>query len=222
MQFAEARILLFCRAPLAGQVKTRLARAIGAESAARWHRALAAHCLQSIAPARLAPLQLWCSPDTRHAFFARQQARFPLSLHTQHGHDLGARMSHALDSALREAEYALLIGSDCPALGGDYLRQALQALRDGAPAVIGPAEDGGYVLLGLRRNDGTLFEDMPWGSSRVLALTRRRLGPDRCELPTLWDVDFIEDLRRLRREAGRLALGDELRRLLAERHFVRG
>lgn len=214
MQFPEARILLFCRAPVAGQVKTRLARDIGNEAAMRWHQALTTHCLETVSAARLAPLQLWCSPDTRHDFFARQQARFSLSLHGQRGADLGARMSHAFDVALRDAGYALVIGSDCPALSGDYLRQALTALRAGAPAVIGPAEDGGYVMLGQRRNQPSLFEDMPWGTGAVFEKTCQRMGKGYLALPPLWDVDVIEDLQRLRREAEGLPLSNELRACL--------
>ncbi len=215
MQFPEARILLFCRAPVAGQVKTRLARVIGDEAAARWHRALATHCLETVAAAQLAPLQLWCSPDVRHDFFSRQQARLSLSLHGQRGADLGARMSHAFDVALADAGYALVIGSDCPALSADYLRQALSALREGAPAVIGPAEDGGYVMLGLRRNHRPLFEDMPWGTGAVFDTTCQRMAGDYLALPPLWDVDVVEDLWRLKREAEGLSLADELKARLS-------
>ncbi len=215
MQFPEARILLFCRAPVAGQVKTRLARTIGNEAAVRWHRALAMHCLETVAAAQLAPLQLWCSPDVQHNFFSRQQARFPLSLHGQSGPDLGARMSHAFDVALVDAEYALVIGTDCPVLSADYLHQALTALRDGAPAVIGPAEDGGYVMLGQRCNHQSLFEDMPWGTRTVFEKTCQRMAGDYLALPPLWDVDVVEDLRRLKREAECLPLSDALKGCLA-------
>jgi len=215
MQFPDARILLFCRAPVAGQVKTRLARSIGNAAALRWHRALAEHCLKAVAPAQLAPLQLWCSPDTHDDFFSRQRARFPLTLHGQSGPDLGARMSHAFDVALGDAEYALVIGTDCPALSADYLYQALAALRDGAPAVIGPAEDGGYVMLGLRRNHHPLFEDMPWGSNAVFEKTCQRMDDGYLALAPLWDVDVVEDLQRLKREADCLPLSDELKACLA-------
>ncbi len=215
MQFPEARILLFCRAPVAGEVKTRLARGIGHQAAARWHQALAKHCLESVSTAQLAPLQLWCSPDTRHDFFARQQARLSLSLHGQRGPDLGARMRHAFDVALADADYALVIGTDCPALSAGYLRQALAALRDGVPAVIGPAEDGGYVMLGLRRNQGPLFEAMPWGSDAVFETTCQRMAGDYRVLPPLWDVDVVEDLQRLKQEADKLKLSGELKRCLS-------
>ena len=215
MQFPEARILLFCRAPVAGQVKTRLARSIGDDAALRCHRALSTHCLETIIPAELAPLQLWCSPDTRHSFFAQQQARFDLSLHGQSGRDLGEKMSHAFDVALADAKYALVIGTDCPALSADYIRRALFALRDGAPAVISPAEDGGYALLGQRRNNPHLFEEIPWGTGAVFEMTRQRMPEDFLALPPLWDIDVVQDLQRLKRETGGLCLSAGLRDYLS-------
>ena len=207
--------MVFCRAPVAGRVKTRLARAIGAEAASRCHRALAEHCLETIASAALAPLQLWCSPDTRDAFFVHQQSRFELDLQPQSSGDLGEKMHAAFEVALRDADYAVVIGTDCPALDADYLHRALLALRNGAPAVIGPAEDGGYVLLGLRRNDRHLFTDIPWGSDAVFAMTRGRLPEDAQILPPLWDIDLVEDLQRLREGAAEMRLGRGLRGYLA-------
>ncbi len=95
----------------------------------------------------------------------------------------------------------LLIGTDCPALTCDHLRMAASALREGEDAVFLPAEDGGYVLVGLRRAEARLFTDMPWGSAEVMAETRRRLL--QCSMHwrepvLLWDVDGPEDIARLR------------------------
>jgi hypothetical protein len=91
----------------------------------------------------------------------------------------------------------------------DYLARAFALLDGGADAVVGPAEDGGYVLLGLRRMDKRLFEDMAWGTDRVLDQTRERLavlGWRWQELETLWDVDRPEDLERLM--SGTHSMGD--------------
>jgi glycosyltransferase A (GT-A) superfamily protein (DUF2064 family) len=104
--------------------------------------------------------------------------------------------------ALRRHPGAVLIGSDCPALRPSDLRAALRALRAGADAVLSPAEDGGYPLIGLRRVSRRLFDGVSWGSARVLEQTRRRLarlGWRWTELRTLWDVDRPEDVARLRR-----------------------
>ena len=82
-----------------------------------------------------------------------------------------------------------------------HLHQALAWLRQGQDAVLAPAEDGGYVLLGVRRVEPALFQDMPWGGPQVLDLTRQRLRRLRWrwrELETLWDIDRPEDLSRFR------------------------
>ena len=102
--------------------------------------------------------------------------------------------------ALAEHAHVLLIGADCPALTARHLCQARQALLGGADAVLAPAEDGGYVLMGLSRFDARLFEDIAWGSDGVLQETRARLralGWRWRELETLWDVDRPEDYERL-------------------------
>jgi rSAM/selenodomain-associated transferase 1 len=123
-----------------------------------------------------------------------------VSLHPQGEGDLGARMQRAFESALALSPRAILVGSDIPALSPRYLRDADQALGRGDDAAIGPAEDGGYVLIGLSRCDPELFRDIPWGRPEVLAETRRRLAAlswRSSELPVLWDVDRPEDLERL-------------------------
>ena len=108
-------------------------------------------------------------------------------------------MSNGVDEALGRGHAVVLVGTDCPALDGAYVRAALQALED-ADAVLGPAEDGGHVLLGLRRTATALFSNLPWGTDRVLEITRSRLamlGWVWVELPTLWDLDRPSDLLRL-------------------------
>ena len=109
-------------------------------------------------------------------------------------------MQTAAAGALQQGEIVLLIGVDCPALTPNHLARALSWLDQGADAVLGPAEDGGYVLLGLRRPAPAVFAEMPWGSERVLALTRERMARldwDWRELETLWDLDRPPDYERL-------------------------
>ena len=111
-------------------------------------------------------------------------------------------MYRAFKRVLRRHPYAVLIGSDCPALRPADLRAAARVLREGADAVFAPAEDGGYPLIGLRRVSRRLFDGIPWGDPQVLARTRRRLkslGWRWQELRTLWDVDRPEDVARLRK-----------------------
>lgn len=193
-------ILVFARAPVAGRTKTRLIPALGAEGAADLHRALTRHALGQAAAAAPERLQLWGTGEDPGGELAAWAREFGAELHAQPEGDLGARMQAALASALAHTDAALVIGSDCPWLDAATLRQAGAALA-GHDAVLGPADDGGYVLLGLRRVDPALFNGIPWGTERVLALTRERLasrGWHWQELVSRGDVDRPEDLTRLR------------------------
>lgn len=197
------RVVVFAKAPEPGKVKTRLIPALGKAGAAALHRRLVMHSLRAAQDAELGPVELWCAPDTHHAFFAECERDFGVSLHSQCEGDLGARMRRALETVLGRAVRAILVGSDIPALSAQYLRDAERALSHAHDAVIGPVEDGGYVLIGLARCDPELFRDIPWGEPEVLAETRRRIAALRwrcLELPTLWDVDRPEDLERLPEE----------------------
>lgn len=200
MRFPEARILIFCKAPLPGRVKTRLIPSLSPEQAAELHRQMALDTLAKVSRSRLCPAELWCAPDTVHPFFAQCGERFGVSLRPQRGKDLGERMHRALENALGRSAYALLMGSDIPSLTAAHLEEALSFLEQGADAVIGPAEDGGYVLIGLRRPQPALFENMPWGEDRVLEESRRRMHAMKMEwreLPVQWDIDRPGDLHRL-------------------------
>ncbi|HHH35252.1 MAG TPA: glycosyltransferase [Gammaproteobacteria bacterium] len=195
----QGRLLLFAKPPLTGRVKTRLAARLGTIRATAVHRLLLEHALET---ARCAPCpaELWCAPPVAHPHLRSRARRLGLPLQRQRGRDLGARMAHAFRATLRHHRPALLMGSDCPLLEAGQLQQALAVLEAGRDAVLIPAEDGGYVLLGLRRHAPRLFRDMPWGGAEVLARTRLRLRQEGLwweELPPLFDVDRPEDLGRL-------------------------
>jgi rSAM/selenodomain-associated transferase 1 len=197
----DCRLLVFAKAPLPGAVKTRLIPLLGPERAAALHRALLDHVLATAAASGAGPLELWCAPDCRNEFLRSCATGFGASLHAQPDGDLGTRMSHAFERALRDSPAAILIGSDCAVLGPQHIRVAATALAAGAPAVFCPVEDGGYALIGLSRHDPALFEGIRWGESSVMACTRRRLrelGWRWRELETLWDIDRPEDYYRLR------------------------
>jgi hypothetical protein len=177
----RTRIVVFAREPRAGRVKTRLIPLLGAAGAARLHARLLARALATARAARLGDATLW---TTRR----------------QRGADLGARMLHAFRHGLRRAERMVLIGADCPVLAARDLRRAARWLAGGADAVLAPAEDGGYALIGLRRVSARLFEGIEWGGPRVMAQTRARLaalGWRWRELAEVWDVDRPEDVHRL-------------------------
>ncbi len=202
MRYPDARLVLMARAPVAGEAKTRLIPAIGAEGAALLQRYLVERQVKSSLAGNLAPLSLWGAGECEHAFFLHLQHCYAITFHCQQGADLGARMAYALSVSLLDADYAILFGSDIPELDGKVLQQSCLAMEEGADAVVVPAEDGGYALIGLRCVQPELFSDIDWGSDRVMAQTRermRRLGWHWVELAPLWDLDRPQDLLRFSR-----------------------
>lgn len=203
------KIVVFAKAPEPGGVKTRLISALGAEGAAALHARLVRHTLRTTFAADGVEVELCCSPSAAHPFFIECRREFGVELTRQDGADLGARMLHAFERLLPSGP-ALLLGTDCPALQAEDLKQAQDLLLHGTDAVFGPAEDGGYFLVGLRRCDTSLFSEIEWGSNEVMDVTRARLVALRWqwrEIATRWDVDRPEDLHRLRRERLLAGLG---------------
>lgn len=194
----DALTLVFAKAPRAGEVKTRLIPLLGAQGAAALHRQLTHRTLVTATEADLGPVELHVAPDIDDAFLRDCSQRFGVPLFAQRGADLGERMRNAFDEALARHGRVIIIGTDCPALTVQHLQQAATALAT-HDAVLIPAEDGGYALIGLTRGDDSLFSGIAWGSDSVLAATRSRLKALRWrwhELETLWDVDRPEDYRR--------------------------
>ena len=197
------RLLVFAKAPIPGKVKTRLIPSMGAMAAASLHKKLVFHSLETVTNSELGPVEFWCTPSTKHPFFELCAEKFQLKLHKQTDGDIGKRMAHAFDHTLRKVPSALLVGTDCPSLTQDDLKEAAKALAQGMDAVIGPTEDGGYGLLGLHRFAPELFAGISWGTVSVLKETRQRfrvLGWRWHELKERWDVDRPEDMKRLRFE----------------------
>jgi rSAM/selenodomain-associated transferase 1 len=196
----RALIVVLAKAPVPGQVKTRLMPRLGPVAAAQLYARLVKHTLATSAMSRVGPLELWCAPDPQQSFFEACRRTLGLSLRAQPEGDIGARMSEAARDALMRATTVVMIGADVPSLTLADLRDACGALEAGHDAVLGPAEDGGYYLIGLRRHDPTLFEGIAWSTRHVLEATRqrlRRLGWRWHELPTRWDIDRPEDIDRL-------------------------
>lgn len=178
-------IIVFAKAPLPGQAKTRLIPKLGALGAARLHAKLTR---QAMRVARMADRSVELHLTRRHSLFKRAKL--------QRGRDLGERMRRAFAQAKGPA---ILIGADCPELTAADLRRAARALQAGYDAVLAPAEDGGYALIALRRVLPTLFEEIEWGGARVYADTVKKLSGYRWRaLRRVWDVDRPEDIERLR------------------------
>ncbi|MDP1532377.1 MAG: TIGR04282 family arsenosugar biosynthesis glycosyltransferase [Rubrivivax sp.] len=196
---ADCPVIVMAKAPVPGQVKTRLIPALGAAGAAALAHCLLARTLEQALAAQLGAVDLCCAPDAGHPAFAHLAGWDGLSLSAQGDGDLGQRMARALARALQRTERALLIGTDVPALDAAVLRRAAAALHE-HDAVFVPALDGGYALVGLRRSLPALFAGIAWSTPRVMAQTRQRLaenGLRHAELDALADIDEPADLAQL-------------------------
>ena len=195
---AAVDIAVFARAPIPGQAKTRLIPRLGPHGAANLQRQLTVSALARASALPGARVTLWTTGASGDADARALAHAAGATVRTQCGEDLGARMAQAFSHTLDGSRPMLLIGTDCPAQTVDDLRAALAALRS-ADAVVQPAEDGGYVLIGLNEPRPELFSGIEWGGDRVLATTRSRAaehGIRVAELPTCWDLDRSEDLDR--------------------------
>ena len=191
-------LLVFARNPKPGRVKTRLIPALGVESATAVYLRMLHDTLATCSQVEAHRRELWLDQAEPDAGLTALLGQYGMSLHLQSGPDLGQRMHAAFVATLQTADRAILIGTDCPEYDPPYLDAAFQALGK-QDAVLGPAADGGYVLIGLRRPEPGLFRGIPWGTDDVLAATRRRLQGLRwnwSELPVRHDVDEPEDLGR--------------------------
>ena len=197
-QTRKGTLMVFARAPVPGETKTRLIPALGATGAARLCAWLVNRTLARVAATNGANVELWCTPSTQDPFLTSCAQRHGIPLRTQHGDDLGARMHHAIDIALRTAPWAIVLGTDIPELESDDIQQAIDTLCGGMEAVVGPALDGGYYLLGLREASLSLFRNIPWGTEQVWPITRDRLvalGRSYTTVARRRDLDRPEDLR---------------------------
>jgi rSAM/selenodomain-associated transferase 1 len=193
-------IAILTKAPEPGRVKTRLAMMLGVEGAALLHKRFVIHTVEAAIGAAIGSITIWASPDELHVFFQDLAREFSINLARQPGGDLGDRMYAAVAQADGPT---LVIGTDCPLLDAGHLRHAAEVLRDGSDAVVFSAEDGGYVLIGLRRPVPELFTDMAWSTDGVMLETRQRLrhlGLSWRESGPFWDVDRPSDVVRMRRE----------------------
>ena len=193
----ETLIAQLAREPVPGRVKTRLLPSISAESAARLHADMVRRVCEAACGSGAHRVELWVDGDINHPLFAECRALGVGDIRRQEGEDLGQRMLRIVERGFaRSSGKVVLVGSDAPALTPDYFREALLSL-DRSEVVIGPALDGGYVLLGLSRPLPELFVDIPWGSDRVLALSLARLDAlaiGATLLSALPDIDRPEDL----------------------------
>jgi rSAM/selenodomain-associated transferase 1 len=199
MLYDDTVILLFAKAPIAGRVNTRLIPDIGVEEATSLQNSLIHQRLSMLSKAKLSQVILMCAPDIQHECFVSCAQKYPVQLVAQSGRNLGERMFNGISAALQTYKYCVVIGTDAPALDEVLIEQAIKILRSDTEVVFVPAEDGGYVLLGMRHAHDVLFKDIDWGSAEVMPQSRHKLKminiPFR-ELASCWDVDRLEDYQR--------------------------
>lgn len=199
MMTPASALVVMAKAPVAGQVKTRLLAVMSAEEAAELSRCLLIDQLAHLCGLAVADLYLAFAPAEARPLM-KQLVPSAFSLLPQQGHELGERMTDVFES-LFAAQYRniVLIGGDLAPVPLNFLEEAFRLLESPAPRVVlGPARDGGYYLVGLNGPKPEMFAGMTWSHERVLAETRAKLASLDIEehlLPVWFDIDTPEDLR---------------------------
>lgn len=150
MTVSRQQLIIFARAPIVGQCKTRLHPLLGADLSTQFYKDLLHYCIHYATQLSDTDIALYATPDINHPFLRQLAFQYELILHSQYGNNLGERMHHAMQQSLKTYERTLLIGSDCLELTVDDLQSAFRSLIDN-DIVIGPATDGGYVLIGGKK-----------------------------------------------------------------------
>lgn len=202
---SESALIIFAKAPIPGQVKTRLCPPLTPDEAASLHGSVVLDMLERSRGTASMDRFLACAPSADHVFFKILEERYGIRLVTQIGGDLGARMARAMAEAFASGyQRVLVIGTDLPTLPGPAFGDAVKLLA-AHDLVLGPALDGGYYLIGLRKPAPELFAGVPWSTNRVLAVTQDKaaaLGLTTALLPVRRDIDTVEDLAALIEDAG--------------------
>ncbi len=185
MTLGQSRVAVFAKVPRLGHVKTRLGESIGTEAALECYTEMLESAIRATSGY---PMELWFDEEPNADWASRG-----IALRRQSGNDLGERMLNALSDGVE-----LIVGSDIPELNAEYVNRACGLLLE-SDVVIGPTEDGGYCLIGMRQPHPWLFQDIEWSTPRVFERTLSIAGQLRLSvslLDTLWDVDDLDDYRR--------------------------
>lgn len=193
---SQPELMLFAKQPIPGEVKTRLQPDYSPEQAAEIAAFLIRASVELASSAWPGDIALYVSPDMDHPLFRDLEREFHLRLALQAEGDLGVRMLSALRDGIGRQGCAAILGCDVPHCGWNVIDQANDSLARGRN-VLGPTEDGGYYFIGLQEARAEFFEDMPWGSNKVLEKTVARaeeLGMEFDMLKELRDIDTANDL----------------------------
>jgi rSAM/selenodomain-associated transferase 1 len=194
---ADSALIIFAKAPIPGQVKTRLCPPLTPDEAASLHGSIVLDMLERSRGAASMDRFVACTPSSDHVFFKILEERHGVRLIAQMGDDLGARMARACaDVFALGYRQVLVIGTDLPTLPGSVFGETVKLLAS-HDVVLGPALDGGYYLIGLRKPSPGLFAGIPWSTDQVLPLTQQKaaaLGLRTTLLPVRRDIDIVDDL----------------------------
>jgi uncharacterized protein len=194
----ENKLLIFTKSPILGEVKTRLQPDYSPEESLIIYKKLLFDTLERTKNIEDVDVELCCAPDRNTSFFLHCENDYPITLSNQEGADLGERMAFSISVTLQTYAKVVVIGTDCPDIDEGYIQQAFSKLNE-HDAVIGPAVDGGYVLLGLKEFSTEIFSGITWGEDSVFKKTQdtiNRIGWTCHHLETKHDVDRPEDLHR--------------------------
>ncbi len=193
--------LVFTKTPEPGKTKTRLIPALGINGAYKVHVKLLKYTLKLTSKIKGIDFYLYYTSEKNNNWLLTLAAEHNLLTQIQTGKDLGERMYNASKISLTKYSHCIIIGTDCPELSVPYIEKAEKYLATGYDAVIGPAHDGGYVLIGLNKTNSDIFNDINWGSHSVFKSTIesfQRLNIQYKTLATLHDIDRKEDLQYLK------------------------
>lgn len=192
-------LLIFARYPRLGAIKKRLSCLLDSQQRLDLYTAFLLDTLDRTALLNASRYVFFAGCELREAtdFISSNGCDLRLRVRLQEGADLGQRMWNAFREVASDFLRTVVIGTDAPSLPVAYVNAAFESLTQ-LPAVIGPAEDGGYYLLGFREPRRSVFDEIDWGSGKVFAQTLERLDPaETFVLPAWYDVDRPMDLRRL-------------------------
>ncbi len=194
---------VFVKFPEPGKVKTRLAESVGAEKACTLYTKMIDHVLDKTLRPSPYPYTFFCDPFRPEQDYRRFFSQGDYAIEMQEGKDLGERLLQASKRLLSRYSYALIIGTDCLDITPAILEEASMGLLSGRDLILGPAQDGGYYLIGVNRVRPELFSGIEWSSSRVFDQTMNKAkGLNTHFLPMLSDIDTLDDLKTRAREKG--------------------
>ena len=192
-------LIIFAKEPVSGKVKTRLIPEIGPDKALSLYSELLSDTLKVASNSCIEEIHLYLHGDTRNNSIQNLVKQYGVKVCSQSGDNLGERMLNAFKNSLTDFKRVIIIGTDCPSLELDDISQANNALDGDVDIVLGPAEDGGYYLIGLKQDFDFLFKNIEWGSGQVLSETLELINQRSLNyhlLQTRWDLDRPSDLKR--------------------------